>query len=138
MQPDVGRGAAGVPCVEGSVSEVKTIEVSEIELEPSPLAACMAAETTRERDVAYLRLYAEKIRNQTERFWEIPNTRAAVLEGIASRLTITHQGDDEKTRLLKKYLDNHCANSDAEGTSTLCECQLCLDTRKVVFGEPGR
>lgn len=32
-------------------------------------------------------------------------------------------------KLLKRYLDNHCANSDAEGMSTLCECKLCTDTR---------
>lgn len=32
--------------------------------------------------------------------------------------------------LLRRYLDNHCANSDAEGMSTLCECQLCRDTRR--------
>ena len=31
--------------------------------------------------------------------------------------------------LLKRYLDNHCANADVEGASVLCECRLCLDTR---------
>lgn len=39
----------------------------------------------------------------------------------------------ELVKLLKRYLDNHCANADAEGMSALCECQLCLDTRKVVM-----
>lgn len=37
------------------------------------------------------------------------------------------------TALLKRYLDNHCANADAEGMSTLCECQVCLDTRAALF-----
>jgi hypothetical protein len=31
--------------------------------------------------------------------------------------------------LLGRYLDNHCANADAEGMSVLCECRLCLETR---------
>lgn len=33
-------------------------------------------------------------------------------------------------KLLGRYIDNHHANSDCEGTSTLCECKLCLDTRE--------
>lgn len=32
-------------------------------------------------------------------------------------------------QLLKRYLDNHCSNADAEGMSALCECKLCLETR---------
>lgn len=36
--------------------------------------------------------------------------------------------------LLRRYLDNHCANADVEGMSTLCECKLCVETRKSVFG----
>jgi hypothetical protein len=35
-------------------------------------------------------------------------------------------------QLLKRYLDNHCANADAEGMSALCECRLCLDTREAI------
>jgi len=35
-------------------------------------------------------------------------------------------------KLLGRYLDNHCANADAEGMSTLCECRLCLDARRVL------
>jgi len=31
--------------------------------------------------------------------------------------------------LLKRYLDNHCANADCEGMSVLCECKLCRETR---------
>ena len=31
--------------------------------------------------------------------------------------------------LLRRYLDNHCAASDQEGMSALCECRLCLATR---------
>jgi hypothetical protein len=34
--------------------------------------------------------------------------------------------------LLKRYLDNHCANADAEGLSALCECRLCRDTRRTL------
>lgn len=36
---------------------------------------------------------------------------------------------NDAEKLLKRYLDNHCANADAEGMSTLCECKLCQDTR---------
>lgn len=39
-------------------------------------------------------------------------------------------------KLLTRYLDNHCANVDAEGVSGLCECQLCKDTRGAL-GMPG-
>lgn len=34
--------------------------------------------------------------------------------------------------LLKRYLQNHCENSDCEGTSVLCECKLCNETRVAV------
>lgn len=46
----------------------------------------MTAETTQQRDAAFLRLYAEKVRAGTEVAWEIPNTRASTLEDIASRI----------------------------------------------------
>lgn len=36
---------------------------------------------------------------------------------------------DALQQLLKRYLDNHCSNADAEGMSALCECKLCLETR---------
>ena len=36
------------------------------------------------------------------------------------------------TPLLKRYLDNHCQNADAEGMSARCECRLCLATRKAI------
>lgn len=35
--------------------------------------------------------------------------------------------------LLKRYLDNHCQNADAEGMSALCECKLCIDTRNALL-----
>jgi hypothetical protein len=35
----------------------------------------------------------------------------------------------EMIALLRRYLDNHGANADAEGMSAICECRLCLDTR---------
>jgi hypothetical protein len=34
--------------------------------------------------------------------------------------------------IVRRYLDNHCANADAEGMSALCECQLCLDARQAI------
>lgn len=48
--------------------------------------------------------------NATRFGWKTPSTNTAFV-------------------LLKRYLDNHCANADAEGMSALCECKLCLDTR---------
>jgi hypothetical protein len=39
---------------------------------------------------------------------------------------------DKLVALLKRYLDNHCANADVEGMSVLCECKLCLDTRALI------
>jgi len=35
----------------------------------------------------------------------------------------------ELLALVRRYLDNHCANADAEGMSAICECRLCLDAR---------
>lgn len=34
--------------------------------------------------------------------------------------------------IIRRYLDNHCANADAEGMSALCECKLCLDARQLL------
>jgi hypothetical protein len=31
--------------------------------------------------------------------------------------------------LLRRYLDNHAANADAEGMSARCDCRLCTETR---------
>jgi len=39
---------------------------------------------------------------------------------------------DAAEAALRKYLDNHCANADAEGVSALCECRLCLETRQLL------
>jgi hypothetical protein len=38
---------------------------------------------------------------------------------------------------LKRYLDNHCANADAEGVGALCECRFCLDTRAAIAKAEG-
>lgn len=50
------------------------------------LLAYMNATSGPERDAAYLRTYAERVRNGTEVSWEIPNTRARTLEDIATRI----------------------------------------------------
>jgi hypothetical protein len=34
--------------------------------------------------------------------------------------------------LLKRYIANHCADADAEGMSTLCECAVCMDARAAI------
>lgn len=52
-----------------------------------PLIAYMNATTTPERDAAFLRTYAERIRNGTDIAWDIPNTRATTIEDIARRIT---------------------------------------------------
>jgi hypothetical protein len=49
-------------------------------------------------------------------------------EAIAARFLMLE-------KLLKRYLDNHCQNADIENMSGLCECNLCVDTRKVLYGE---
>jgi hypothetical protein len=67
--------------------------------ETPPLLAYLNATTTPERDVAYLRLYAEKVRNRTEMTWEIPNTRASVLLDIASRFEQQRVERDRETEL---------------------------------------
>lgn len=54
----------------------------------SPLITYMTTADGRIRDAAYLRIYAQRVRQQDETLWEIPNTRAATLEGIAERLEL--------------------------------------------------
>jgi len=51
-----------------------------------PLVAYMQSESREARSAAFLRTYAERIRNKTETTWEIPNTRAQTLEDIAALL----------------------------------------------------
>lgn len=52
----------------------------------APLLVYMTTTDTAIRDAAFLRTYAERIRAGNELLWEIPNTRAATLEGIAQRI----------------------------------------------------
>jgi hypothetical protein len=71
-----------------------------------PLTAYMNAETTPERDIAYLRLYAAKVRDKTETTWEIPNTRAATLEDIATR-AVTRLRREVQLRALIQCFAKH-------------------------------
>lgn len=75
------------------------------ELTPPPLLAYMHAKTTVERDVAYLRLYAEKIRNRSETIWEIPNTRAATVEDIAKRFEAHYRQAEATVTALRQERD---------------------------------
>ncbi len=52
-----------------------------------------------QRDILYLRLYAQRIREGNDLAWEIPSVRAAVLDRIAdeyekNRLRATWRNDD--------------------------------------------
>lgn len=53
---------------------------------PSLLEQYVGCERQPERDILYLRLYAEKVRQGTDLQWEIPSVRASILEGIADRI----------------------------------------------------
>lgn len=53
------------------------------QVEP-PLVTYMTADSREARSAAFLRTYAERVRNKTETVWEIPNTRAQTLEDIAA------------------------------------------------------
>lgn len=68
------------------------------------------------------------------RLSDILERTANALKGPPGELKIHSWHDlpevaEQLKKLLKRYLDNHCQNSDAEGTSVLCECKLCKDTR---------
>lgn len=52
----------------------------------TPLLVYMTTEDGATRDAAYLRMYAEHVRNKTDVTWEIPHTRAKTLAGIADRI----------------------------------------------------
>ena len=51
-----------------------------------PLIDYMTTASPVARDAAWLRLYAQKVRDDTARGWEISSVVAAVLDGIATRL----------------------------------------------------
>lgn len=71
------------------------------------LEAYMEAETATERGAAFLRLYATKIREGTDLAWDIPNTRARTLEGIAQSIdALTVERDEARTER-DKLLDTH-------------------------------
>jgi hypothetical protein len=57
-----------------------------------------------------------------------------MLRQIATRIDEARQ-EPRLRQLLQRYLDNHCAQADAEGMSALCECRLCLDTRALIRPE---
>lgn len=61
-------------------------------------------------------------------------TRVALRAGwlVVKHAKALNARDDRLSALLCRYLDNHCANADAEGMSTLCECRLCRDTRRAL------
>jgi hypothetical protein len=70
-----------------SIEEWLQAAEKEIQMpEPEPLLDYMNAETTSQRDVAFLRLYAAKVRDRSAVHWEIPNSVASTLEDIANRL----------------------------------------------------
>jgi hypothetical protein len=52
----------------------------------APLVAYMNAETREQRSAAFLRTYAQRVRDRTAVSWEIPNTVATTLEDIAALL----------------------------------------------------
>jgi phage-related tail protein len=62
--------------------------------------------------------------------------RIGELEEDVRRRSKAYNELDEKLETfaaaLRKYLDNHCANADAQGMSALCECKLCLTTRALL------
>ncbi len=58
-----------------------------------------------ERSVAFLRLYAEKVRAGTDLQWEIPNTRAVTLEDIADYLTALQREQVEASKRASKLED---------------------------------
>jgi hypothetical protein len=53
-------------------------------------------------------------------------------DGIEVKTIETSTTPEVQVTLLKRYLQNHCEASDREGTSALCECKLCLETRVVI------
>ena len=55
-------------------------------VEEPPLMAWMTAETSEQRDAAFLRMYAAKVLDRTAVTWEIPNTVATTLTDIANRI----------------------------------------------------
>lgn len=57
-----------------------------------PLYKYMNAKTIIERDAAFLEVCAEKIREGTFQYWDIPNTIVSTFEDIAKRLMIREKG----------------------------------------------
>ena len=55
-------------------------------MELSLLEQYVRCEEQPQRDILYLRLYAQKVREGADLQWEIPSVRAATLEAIADRV----------------------------------------------------
>jgi len=58
-------------------------------------------------------------------------------EDIAEMLHTQEQVNIALMAVVRKYLDNHCANADAEGMSALCECRVCREARALLSGKSG-
>ena len=59
-----------------------------------------------------------------------------ILSGTIDRLVEPPAPTTAMLALLRRYLDNHSANADAEGMGALCECRLCLATRALTEPAP--
>ena len=56
------------------------------DVEKEPLIALMQAKSGSARDVAFLRMYADKIENGTARLWEIESIVRVTLSDIVDRV----------------------------------------------------
>lgn len=74
-----------------------------------------------------LRLHASRAEHVHDHF----SARDQLVAALAA-LDKANTALNETKQIVRRFLDNHCANADAEGMSALCECRLCLDARQAV------
>jgi hypothetical protein len=103
-----GHGGCAPGCRTCRIQELEAAQARIAQEQVPPLTAYMSAETTPQRDAAFLRMYAAKVRDRTAAAWEIPNSVASTLEDIAKRIDAAEAAQArlrEEAGLLQVALD---------------------------------
>lgn len=116
------HGSVG-PAAKVNFSNWITKWADQLEAAPVPAPALvdyMTADSREQRAAAFLRTYAERIRNGTAATWEIPNTVASTLEDIAALLAPVEP--KAETRCIN--CGGSPATTDCPSTGFACDMRL--------------
>jgi hypothetical protein len=106
--------------------------------EPALIKYMTTADPT-QRDAAFLRTYAERVRNGTAAQWEIPSTIAGTIEAIANRVARSEDPPADKVRELIVRCNSFLANGGLFNSELMEQrkaTQLVLDCRDYLAAFP--